>query len=171
MSTHCATSLHGKKSLNDFKDLPTHLVSSDYAGALKPSAWESELPSDIDAYDELIDGIKNGFRLVNMTGYKQVEEEDYRSATCVENKDAVEKQILTEIQEGRYVVVQAKPTIISALGAVLKKAGGVRIIHDASRPEGQSLNSFASIENKLTFETIANAEMMIQPGWYMESWI
>ena len=65
------------------------------------------------------------------------------------------------------MVVQAKPTIISALGAVLKKAGGVRIIHDASRPEGQSLNSFASIENKLTFETIANAEMMIQPGWYM----
>ena len=83
MSTHCATSLHGKKSLNDFKDLPTHLVSSDYAGALKPSAWESEFPSDIDAYDELIDGIKNGFRLVNMTGYKQVEEENYRSATCV----------------------------------------------------------------------------------------
>ena len=46
---------------------------------------------------------------------------NYESATCVEQKFAVEEPILSEIAEGNYVVRNVKPTIISALGAIPKR--------------------------------------------------
>ena len=39
--------------------------------------------------------------------------------------------------------VIGKPELISPLGAIPKTAGGVRLIHDCSRPAGNSLNDFA----------------------------
>lgn len=45
-------------------------------------------------------------------------------------------QILTEIQEGNYVQVPNPPLIVSPMGNIPKSDGGVRIIHDCSRPKG-----------------------------------
>ena len=114
-----------------------------------------------------MEGIANGFRLVNLPGFCQVEQENYRSATCAENREAVEKQILTELVENRYVVVDWKPTIVSALGAIVKSGGGIRLIHDASRPEDLSLNSYAVLESKQKFETIDNAEALLKKDYFM----
>jgi len=125
------------------------------------------LPPGIDDYDGLLHGIRHGFRLVNVAGYQSVEQENYKSATCSDNREAVEKQILTELEEGRYVVVQTKPTIVSALGAIVKKNGSIRLIHDASRPDGTSLNSYAILESKMRFESIDTAERLLHPGYFM----
>ena len=98
-------------------------------------------------------------------GFKVVEQDNYGSALT--NAKLVEKEIKNEITEGRYIIVKEKPTIVSALGAVIKKSGSARIIHDGSKPEGYSLNSFAVLHEKKKFETIRNAEALIHKGYYL----
>ena len=154
------------KTVVGFKHIPSHLIS-DYTGALQPLAWEDELPSEFDGKDNILHGIRSGFRLVNLPGYDFVELDNYGSATCMDNKTAVEKQICTEIEEGRYIIVDEKPTIISALGAIVKKNGKIRLIHDASRPDGHGLNSYAVLDYKLQFESIGHAEQLLNKGYFM----
>lgn len=67
-------------------------------------------------------------------------QKNYKSATTPEVKSKVEKQILSEIEQGNYVIRSKKPTIVSALGAILKPDGGIRLIHDASMPRGHAMN-------------------------------
>ena len=111
-----------KKQLDGSKriQIPTSLPSG-HTGALQPAIWEQELPTDFDSYQDILYGMSNGFKSVNFLGYQPAEQENYRSATCDENRSAVEQQIKKEVREGRYVIVHEKPTIISALGAVIKK--------------------------------------------------
>jgi hypothetical protein len=131
-------------------------------------AWEQELENDIDKYF-LLDGIKNGFKIRNIDQDPvAVEKENYNSATCPENRNLVEKQILTEIEEGRYIVTQDKPIIVSALGAIRKPdSNGVRIIHDASQPTGKGLNDYACIFEKQSFQTIDDAAKLMTPNCFM----
>jgi hypothetical protein len=82
--------------------------------SLNVSAWEAELQSDPDR-DFIVSGIKEGFNIVDSDSIPTaVETDNYSSAikSCV----AVEQQIMSELAEGRYVKVQEKPTVISALG-------------------------------------------------------
>ena len=80
----------------------------------------------------------------------------------------VEDQIKTEIDNGRYVLVNEKPLIVSALGALPKKdAKRVRLIHDASRPAGQgALNDYCSAE-KFSYQSIQDAVDIIKPGSFL----
>ena len=87
--------------------------------------------------------------------------ENYRSA--IERKDEVEAQILDEIANGHYVVASEIPTITSALGAIPKKDGGVRLIHDASRPDGNALNDFAT-RDPVKFMTVDDAAANLTRG-------
>ena len=48
--------------------------------------------------------------------------------------DKVEMQINYEIIHGNYVICDKPMNIVSALGAIPKDDGRVRLIHDASRP-------------------------------------
>lgn len=115
-----------------------------------------------------MEGIENGFHLVDADSNPgKVHMDNYKSATKAEVKDKVERQILIEIEEGRYVVVKDEPTIISAIGAIPKDGNDVRIIHDCSKPEGEGLNSFATLTEKQTFQTVEDVARIIQPGWYM----
>ena len=50
----------------------------------------------------------------------------------------------------------------SPLGAIPKTAGGVRLIHDCSRPAGNSLNDFAVLESSQTFQNIDDATSLVQ---------
>ena len=81
-------------------------------------------------------------------------------------RDLVENQIKSEIEDGNYLVVDNKPTIISALGAIPKRHGGIRLIHDCSFPPGQSLNDAAS-KDPCTYQTVKEAISMLKPGSYM----
>ena len=66
----------------------------------------------------LMDGIRNGFRIIDKGAIPSpATMNNYKSATDPTIKSKVEAQILTEIQEGRYVVSETRPTLVSALGA------------------------------------------------------
>ena len=97
--------------------------------------------------------------------HKQVELDNYKSATS--NRQSVEKQIQEEIQNHRYQIVQSKPQIVSALGAIPKRdSNKIRIIHDCSRPTGHSLNEFA-YHNPFKYQSIQDAVDIISPNYYL----
>ena len=100
-----------------------------------------------------------------MNNVKFVETENYPSATCSKNRDRVEAKILEELAEGNYLRVAEKPRIVSALGAIDKQNGEVRIIHDCSQPLGASLNDYATIE-PLRYQTVQDAIDNIGHNWY-----
>ena len=99
--------------------------------------------SDEDKF--LLQGIQEGFAITNIKkDIKTVHMDNYSST--FENREAIEKQIMTETEEGRYVIVKSSPKIVSALGAIPKDDGSVRLIHDCSRPEGNGLNDYAVLD-------------------------
>ena len=69
---------------------------------------------------------------------------NYQSTTAPDKAPLVEAQIREEIDNGRYIITKEKPKIISALGAIVKDSGKVRLIHDCSRPQGNALNDLAT---------------------------
>lgn len=92
---------------------------------------------------------------------------NYKSATCPQNRIQVESQIKEELRLGRYIITPHKPTIVSALGAIPKPDGtGVRLIHDCSRPLGQGVNAYADPES-FSFESVDTALKYIKPGSFM----
>lgn len=78
----------------------------------------------------------------------------------------VEKQILTEISEGNYVKVIHKPSIVSALGAIPKDDGGIRLIHDGSMPDGHAMNNYAKNE-ECKYQSLQDALDMVKGGHFM----
>lgn len=137
--------------------------------ALNYEAWCEELPLDLPNRDYLLTGIKYGFHIVDDVQLRcdQVETENYKSATCSKNIDKVEHQIKEEIANGHYKVVDHKPKIISALGAIPKNnSAKVRLIHDCSRPAGTAVNDYAT-KDKFRYQTLQEAVDLIEPGHYM----
>ena len=111
-------------------------------------------------------GVEHGFRITNAdTNGAGAYYPNHRSALG-ENREAVEAQIREEIANGRYQVVQERPTITSALGALIKTTGKVRLLHDASRPHGRALNDFAT-NAKFSYQTLYHATSSLQKGFYM----
>ena len=75
----------------------------------------------------------------------------------------MEALIRTELVEGRDSKVDVPPDIISALGAVSKSDGGLRLIHDGSRPCGPALNEYATLESQ-RFQSFDDAIALVMPG-------
>ena len=128
--------------------------------------WQRELADDADK-EFLLDGIENGFQLVSSFGFKPVEMENYNSALDVENRHLVEEQIKVELAEGRYAIVSVKPTIVSALGAIRKSSGKIRLIHDASRPVGSAMNDYAELLFSQSFQTLNDAVDLLSHGTFV----
>ena len=69
---------------------------------------------------------------------------NYKSATGHDVRDKVEEAIREEMQRGNYIVTTAKPTIVSALGAIPKPdSDKIRLIHDCSRPQHSNVNLYS----------------------------
>ena len=115
----------------------------------------------------LLQGVREGFKIVSTFDFESVEVENYNSALDPENITQVEEQINIELQEGRYEVIHQKPLIVSALGAIKKSSGKIRLIHDASRPPGSALNNYAELEMKQSFQSIRDATELLSHGAYM----
>ena len=133
------------------------------------AVWEVELCSDID-YKFVLQGIKEGFSIIvsdSVEGIYPACCNNYKSVTAANVKLKVERQILHEIELGRYVVCHEKPLIVSALGAV-PKAGSdsLRLIHDCSRPAGLGINAYAD-PYAVKFNTVDIACSYISEGFYM----
>jgi hypothetical protein len=112
--------------------------------------------------------VAEGFHIVDdpLAAYKQVICNNYKSATDPSIRSKVEKQIKHEIDSGNYVIVDKRPTIVSALGAIPKPNGDIRLIHDASRPLGSALNDFATVE-KQSFQSLQDLLDLAKPGYFM----
>ena len=138
------------------------IVKSD----LKVSKWIQELDCHSEEHNFLLKGITEGFKITNIDKeIKSVETDNYKSA--IDNKEAVENQILTELEEGRYRIVNSPPKIISGLGAIKKDDSSVRIIHDCSKPEGNAVNNYAKLEYKIQYQTVQDACELVEKGDYM----
>lgn len=90
--------------------------------------------------------------------------ENYRSATS--QKTLVENQIKVEISNGNYVKTKVKPLITSAIGAVPKDNGSIRIIHDASMPSKFCLNNLVE-EKSCSYMDLNYACKLIKPNDYL----
>lgn len=129
-------------------------------------AWTRELEGDKDA-SFILTGLKTGFHIRDPSANPTpCDMANYRSATGQENFSEVDKQILAEIAEGNYVVCEDKPTMVSALGAIRKEGGGVRLIHDCSRPDGSAVNDLATKE-KFQYQSIDDVLGLVTPGCYL----
>ena len=116
--------------------------------------------------DFLIEGVRNGFRIVDESITPvQCRVSNYSSA--LDQRQAVEAQLRTEIAEGRLVVVDKRPTIVSALGAIPKPDGGIRLIHDCSQPRGQAVNDYAFDVDQESYASVRKAAELTRKGSYM----
>jgi len=81
----------------------------------------------------------------------------------------VEQQIREEIDNGRYIITPVRPRIISALGAIVKDSGAVRLIHDCSRPHGNALNELA-VGQKFSYQSVQDAVALVTPScWFFKA--
>ena len=125
---------------------------------LNLGVWRTELANDADR-EFFLGGLENGFDIVDRdVQVVPVEVENHPSARPGSpNYLVIKQQVLHEISEGNYVVCDSKPNLISPLGTIPKSTGGIRLIHDCSRPLGNSLNDYATLDFKL---------LMMPPPWY-----
>lgn len=127
---------------------------------------EKELEHDSDKY-VLLQGINEGFHIVDDTSnLTSVCQSNYKSATSPDVRSQVEKQICSEIAEGNYVRQHKKTTIVSALGAIPKPDGGIRLIHDGSMPHGHAMNDYAKADD-CKYQSLQEALDLFQAGFYM----
>ena len=68
--------------------------------------------------------------------------------------------------EGHYVKCPLKPSLVSALGAIQKESGGIRLIHDCSRPVGRAVNDLAE-DVTFKYQTFEDAVKNVKQGSYL----
>ena len=90
-----------------------------------------------------------------------------KSSQLLNTKHRLEAQISEELVSGHYVRCNTHdPTIVSAVSAVPKPDGSLRLIHDLSRPESQGVNAYAS-KDPCKYQTIDEVLRTLHPGYFM----
>ena len=129
-------------------------------------SWEEILSDDFDK-DFIFSGIENGFHVVDQTDIVQnVHCKNYKSILEDSVKDIAEDQIRHEIDVQNYIVCSSQPQIVSSLGAILKENGKVRLIHDCSRPDNVSVNSYASTSH-FKYQTVDDVVEKLPKNGFM----
>ena len=115
----------------------------------------------------IIDGLAHGFSLIDqdLDNIVPAFMKNHTSATG-HLRGKVEARIKAEIEDNNYIIVDSKPVIISALAAIEKADGQVRLIHDLSRPYGTALNDYAE-KDPCYMQSVNDALQLIQPGFFM----
>ena len=132
------------------------------------SAWEEELQGDPDR-DFIINGLVNGFDIID-PGTVPSKAHCPNHPSAKPGSPLYEKaceQIQKEIDMGHYEILSEPPTIISPIGVIPKPDGGIRLIHDCSRPSGQAVNDYCTTEWKQKFSTVDEAASLITKGCFM----
>ena len=68
------------------------------------------------------------------------------------------------ITKGHYIIADRPPTIVSALAAIPKDDGTVRLIHDGSRPVGKAMNDY-SLAEMVKFQTLQDAYRLAKASY------
>ena len=132
------------------------------------SAWEEELADDFDK-DFILNGLQRGFDIIDENASPHlVKCENHPSAWQGSPlyKEATE-QVLKEIKMGHYEVLPEPPEIVSPIAVIPKPNGGVRLIHDCSRPEGQAVNDYCTADWKQKFSRVDDAAALVTRGCFM----
>lgn len=77
----------------------------------------------------------------------------------------MEKELKEQIENGNYVIADRKPTVVSALAAIPKENGSIRLIHDGSKPIGQAMNDYSN-PNSVRFQTVQDACKIAKPFYF-----
>lgn len=132
-------------------------------------SWEHILHDDLDK-SFILDGIRHGFKIVDDdivdSPVEDVYCKNYKSVLQPSVRDKVESQIVAELEANNYVLCNAKPTIVSSLGAVPKDNDKLRLIHDCSRPVGQGVNSYATNVH-FKYQTVDQAVKILPDRGFM----
>ena len=129
--------------------------------------WESELADDFDK-DFLLFGIKHGFRISDIDNVQSVKNVSCSNHPSVNvHYNLVENELKKQLRCGNYIQCDVTPTIISPLGAILKEGKDeVRLIHDCSRPVGDSVNDYA-LPSSVQYERLETAYSLASPSRYL----
>lgn len=135
------------------------------------NGWSHELSfeTDLQLKDYLWNGVKDGFHIidcdVDVPSYKCF---NYSSALQGEAYKAIDKLILKEIEEGKYILSETKPHNVHAMGAVPKADLSYRPITDCKRPLFSSVNNYMNTTHQaFSFSTVDDVSDMIVPQCYM----
>lgn len=77
----------------------------------------------------------------------------------------MESELVDQLAKGYYVLADRKPTVVSAIAAIPKDNGKIRLIHDGSRPVGTGMNDYAT-PDKVRFQTLEDACRLAKPGFF-----
>jgi hypothetical protein len=116
-----------------------------------------------------LQGIASGFDIIQKGAVPDpVELDNHKSASPGSPSFAeADKQVRQEIANGNYILAESPPTIVSPLGAIPKADGGVRLIHDCSRPAGKAVNDYAGEVDRQKFQSVDDAARLVGRGYYM----
>lgn len=131
-------------------------------------AWDKLIPTDYPERSFILDGIRYGFNIIDTCFHARslnsVKCTNYKSTEIYQQE--VEQQIQHELVNGNYIVCNSPPRIISALGAIPKGNGKIRLIHDASRPVGNCLNQFSD-DNSCVYMDLRDACRLITQNCFL----
>ena len=115
-----------------------------------------------------MDGLRNGFSLVdcNPADIPPAYTPNHPSALTPKNRARVEAWIRAEIEDRNYFITPDQPRIVSALAAIDKPDGDIRLIHDFSRPAGASVNDYAT-KDACRYTTLSDALDCCKPQSYL----
>lgn len=134
---------------------------------LNLNAWEEELCDDVDR-TFLLNGIKYGFDIIDEDA--EISHVNLpNQASARPNSELFEKatkQVVNEIKCGNFVICDTPQKIVSPMAAIPKPDGGVRLIHDCSRPPGQSVNDHNSADWQQKFSRIDDAANFMTKGCF-----
>ena len=107
------------------------------------------LADDFDK-DFILNGLRHGFDIIDENASPhpvKCENHPLARQGSLLHKKATE-QVLNEIKIGHYEALPEPPEIVSPIAVIPKPNGGVRLIHDCSRPEGQAVNDYCTADWK-----------------------
>lgn len=135
------------------------------------NGWSHELSfeTDLQLKDYLWNGVKDGFHIIDCdVDVPSYECFNYSSALQGEAYKAIDKLILKEIEEGKYILSETKPHNVHAMGAVPKADLSYRPITDCKRPLFSSVNNYMNTTHQaFSFSTVDDVSDMIVPQCYM----
>ena len=139
---------------------------------LKPCMYVREALSDgyLDGNaDYLLDGVVNGFRIVNDMKIPSYHCKNYNSILKKEAKLKMDEIVITELGEGIVSKAEIKPHCVHSLGAVAKDNGrNIRCITDASRPKEKCINSYMEdIMDEFQFVTVKDIAKELTDSCWM----
>ena len=136
-------------------------------GSLNFTAWERLLPTDYPERAFILTGITEGFRIISKpyTG-PDILVPNHKSALDHRYRDLVEAQIIEELDNERYIIIPRPAPITSALGAIPKDNGKIRLIHDCSRLEGSAVNDLVRHQT-FSYQTTADAMALMSQGCWL----